>query len=194
MKNQLVELKSFIETQIKNYQKVNYIEIEFGKKISDNIFKTIYCDNNECEFAKLIKHFRNYQLSYSQGKMYKYLENSLKTFNNKYKLIQKSSLLEKTTLNYLKYDMNVQNINKENLEEFPLNKNYNEDLEYDEVNIHISKDSNDQLLIFQKRGDYNILKMELKIDINLPYTFLETLMTDIEKILIILEENGFSMV
>ena len=57
------QLQTFIEKQIKIYPKVNHLEILLGKQQSDNIFKTIYHDNNECEFAKLIKHFRNFKLS-----------------------------------------------------------------------------------------------------------------------------------
>ena len=194
MKTQLLQLRQFIENQIKTYEKINYLEIEFGKCLSDNIFKTIYQDNNELEFIKLVKHFRNYQLSYSQGKIYSYLDYSLKTFNNKYNLIQKTtSVLEKMNISMPNYDMHITNLNKENMEEFPCKKEYNDEVEYDEINIHISKDSNDQLLIFQKRGDYYILKLELKIDINLPYTYLNTLMEDIEKALNILNENGFKM-
>ena len=35
-----------------------------------------------------------------------------------------------------------------------------------------------------------MLKMELKLDLNLPYTYMDALMKDIEKVLKILEENG----
>jgi hypothetical protein len=188
----LSELRTFMEHQIKTYQKVNHIEILFGKAITPEIFKTIYRDNSECEFAKLIKDFRNFKLSYSQGKMYQYMDYSLKTFNNKYNVTHKNRNLEKLEIKNAKYDMLVLNINKEILEEFPLHKNYNEELEYDELNVHISGDSHDQLLIFQKKGEYHMLKMELKLDLNLPYTYMDALMKDIEKVLKILEENGFT--
>ena len=65
-------------------------------------------------------------------------------------------------------------------------------MEYDEVNIHLSKDSNEQLLIFQKKGDYHLLKLVLKIDVNLPYMLLDELMKDIKRVLKILEENGLT--
>jgi len=186
------QLQTFIEKQIKIYPKVNHLEILLGKQPSDNIFKTIYHDNNECEFAKLIKHFRNFKLSYSQGKMYKYLNYQLKTFNNKYTEIHKTTLLEKEIIHLSKYDMLVQNNNLEVLQEFPLKKEYNEEAEYDEVNIHLSKDSNEQLLIFQKKGDYHLLKLVLKIDVNLPYMLLDELMKDIKRVLKILEDNGLT--
>ena len=186
------QLQTFIEKQIKIYHKVNHLEILLGKQQSDNIFKTIYQDNNECEFAKLIKHFRNFKLSYSQGKRYQYLNHQLKTFNNKYTEIHKTTLLEKEIIHLSKYDMLVQNNNLEVLQEFPLKKEYNEEVEYDEVNIHLSKDSNEQLLIFQKKGDYHLLKLVLKIDVNLPYMLLDELMKDIKRVLKILEDNGLT--
>ena len=46
------ELREFLEKQIKSYQKINDVEIHFGKYVSGEIFKTIYQDNNECEFVK----------------------------------------------------------------------------------------------------------------------------------------------
>ena len=64
------KLKQFLQTQIETYSKTNYIEITFGTEIGENIFKTVYHDNNEIEFINLIKPFRNYKLSYSQGKEY----------------------------------------------------------------------------------------------------------------------------
>ena len=43
----------------------------FGKTV--NIFEPIYKDNNEIDFTNLIKPFRNYKLSYSQGKEYQFI-------------------------------------------------------------------------------------------------------------------------
>lgn len=189
MTAKLLQLRTFLEKQIKDYPQVNHIEIQFGKNVSDNIFRTIYQDNNECEFAKLVKHFRNFKLSYSQGKIYKYNDMSLKTFNNKYNVLCKGRLLEKIVLLDTNYDMLVSNNKIDIIDEFIIKKNYNEEAEYDEINIHLSQDSNDQLLIFQKKGDFQVLKMELKLDINLPYTYLDSLMEDIEKVLKILESQ-----
>ena len=46
------------------------------------------------KFLDIIKEFRNYKLSYSQGKIYKNMDTQLKTFNNKNNEIK--------GLNYLK--------------------------------------------------------------------------------------------
>ena len=184
-------LRKFIETQISTYEKINNIEIHFGSNLNENIFKTIFKENNECEFAKVIKHFRNYKLSYSQGKVFRYLDYKLKTFNNKYNEITKENVLEKETISMKNYDLLVMNNNIENILEIPLKKDYNEEFEYDEINIHLCKDSNDQLLIFQKNGDFNILKIKLKIEPRFPYKLLDDLMDDIKNALDILEENEF---
>ena len=61
--------KIFLQLQIDTYSKTNHIEIKFGE-VSEGIFKTIYQDNDEIDFINLIKPFRNYKLSYSQGKEY----------------------------------------------------------------------------------------------------------------------------
>ncbi len=190
MEHTLQNIHNFLDQQVKTYPQENYIQIYLGKKIEEGIFKTIYKNNNECEFAKLIKHFRNFKLSYSQGKIYQNLDTVLKTFNNKYNEVHRYLQMDRRIISHTKYDLCLENYQKEVLEEFPLQKNYNSEEEYDEVNIHISGDSHDQLLIFQKKGDYYLIKLELKLDINLPYKHLELLVKDIEKVLVILEEEG----
>lgn len=187
----LDKLREFLEIQIKTYQKTNFIEIKFGKCVGDGIFKTMYQDNNEIAFTNLIKPFRNYKLSYSQGKYYCIHNLVLKTFNNKYNQIQKIDNLESEILQTSKYDLQINNVNKENIEEFPIRKEYYLEEVYEEVNIHITQDSNEQLLIFQKNGDHHLLKLELKLELNLPYTYLDDLMMDIRKALQILESSNF---
>lgn len=193
METALAQLKKFLEFQIKTYQKANYIEIEFGKKISDEIFKTIYQDNDEIEFTKLIKPFRNYKLSYSQGKEYQLQNKVLKTFNNKYNQIIKRESLESEVISFPEYDVKVNNVNRQTMEEFPLQKDYFEEREFEEVNIHLNPESLDQLLIFQKLGDYHLLKMELLLDVNLPYHCLDNLVVAVRKILETLQEKNFQI-
>ena len=192
MEKLLIQIRKFIESQIKTYQKTNLIEIKFGKSIDEGIFKTIYQDNDEIAFIKLIKPFRNYKLSYSQGKIYFYNNHILKTFNNKYNVIQQIDVLESEVIKSKSYDIQINNINQKAIEEFPLQKKYHKEEEYEEVNIHITQDSNDQLLVFKKNGEYHQLMLELKIDLNLPYTYLDDLMNDIKKALLILENEGFT--
>ena len=192
MEKLLTQIRKFIESQIKTYQKTNLIEIKFGKSIDEGIFKTIYQDNDEIAFIKLIKPFRNYKLSYSQGKIYYHNNHVLKTYNNKYNIIQQLDVLETNVIKSTHYDIQINNINQKSVEEFLLQKKYHQEEEYEEVNIHITQDSNDQLLIFQKNGEYHQLKLELKIELNLPYTYLDDLMSDIKKALLILENEGFT--
>ena len=193
MESSLTQLKKFLEFQIKTYQKPNHIEIEFGKKISDEIFKTIYNDNDEIEFTKLIKPFRNYKLSYSQGKEYQIQNKVLKTFNNKYNQTTQRECLETEVIPFPDYDIKVNNIDRKNIEEFPLHQEYFQDREFEEVNIHLNPESLDQLLIFQKVGDYHQLKIELLLDINLPYHCLDDLVSAVQKILETLKDKGFQI-
>ncbi len=193
MESALAQLKKFLEFQIKTYQKPNHIEMEFGKKISDEIFKTIYRDNDEIEFTKLIKPFRNYKLSYSQGKEYQTHNKVLKTFNNKYKQITKRDCLETEVISFPDFDMQVNNVDRKTIEEFPLQKEYFQEREFEEVNIHLNPESLDQLLIFQKLGDYHMLKIELLLDVNLPYHCLDNLLEAVKNILETLQEKGFQI-
>jgi len=194
MESSLIKLKEFLEFQIKTYQKPNHIEIEFGKSISPEIFKTIYHENDEIEFTKLIKPFRNYKLSYSQGKEYNTKNKVLKTFNNKYNQIVERECLETEVISFPDYDLKFKNIDKKNIEEFPLQKEYYQECEFEEVNIHLNPESLDQLLIFQKRGDFHQLKIELLLDINLPYHCLDNLVLAVKKILETLQEYNFKIV
>ena len=194
MESSLIKLKEFLEFQIKTYQKPNHIEIEFGKSISPEIFKTIYHENDEIEFTKLIKPFRNYKLSYSQGKEYNTKNKVLKTFNNKYNQIVERECLETEVISFPDYDLKLKNIDKKNIEEFPLQKEYYQECEFEEVNIHLNPESLDQLLIFQKRGDFHQLKIELLLDINLPYHCLDNLVLAVKKILETLQEYNFKIV
>lgn len=194
MESALTQLRKFLEFQINTYVKPNYIEIEFGREISEEIFKTIYHENDEIEFTKLIKPFRNYKLSYSQGKEYHTQNTVLKTFNNKYNQIVKRDCLETEVISFPDYDLKVKNIDRKNIEEFPLQKEYYQECEFEEVNIHLNPESLDQLLIFQKRGDFHQLKIELKLDINLPYHCLDNLVLAVKKILETLAEHKFKIV
>lgn len=187
------KLKKFLETQIKTYSKPNYIEMTFGREIGENIFKTIYQDNNEIEFINLIKPFRNYKLSYSQGKEYKLNNLVLRTYNNKYNQISKLSTLETVVISFPEYQLQVCNIDMVSVEEFPLTKDYNQEELFEEVNIHLNPESHDQLLIFQKKGDYHCLKIQLLLDVNLPYKHLDNLVEGVEKILELLGEMDFKM-
>lgn len=187
--NQLSTIRNFIQTQIDTYKQVNNITIHFGKKINDDIFKTSCYEESEGKFAKLIEIFRNFKLSYSQGKIYKHEDKVLKTFNNKYNEIHKVYLLDSLDLESKNFDIKVSNDQMEKLFEFEPKREYCEEEDYDEFNVHLTQGSDKQLLIFQKKGDYNLIKIILNIEMNLPYTYLDTLMEDLEKVMIILDNE-----
>lgn len=186
-------LKNFLQTQINTYSKPNNIEITFGRTVGENIFKTIYQENNEIEFINLIKPFRNYKLSYSQGKEYQFNNLVLRTYNNKYNQILKRSTLETEVITFPEYQLQVCNVDISVVEEFPLSKDYHQEELFEEVNIHLNPESHDQLLIFQKKGDLYSLKIQLLLDVNLPYKHLDNLVDGVEKILEILKEMDFKM-
>ena len=133
-----------MQKQIDDYKKKNYIEIQIGKKVSENIFNTSL-DNT---FINIIKEFRNYKLSYSQGKIYKQKNLYFKTFNNKNSEIKKTELLENEFIQEQNsnYDILIYNNIIEDLSEFESSKYYNDEQEYDELNVHINDDI---LLVFQ---------------------------------------------
>ena len=91
------------------------------------------------------------------------------------------------------YQMQVCNVDCVPVEEFPVCKDYHQEELFEEVNIHLNPESHDQLLIFQKKGDYYLLKIQLLLDINLPYKHLDNLVDGVEKILKILGEMDFKM-
>ena len=187
--NHLPKIKNFIQNQIDTYKQVNNITIQFGKNIDGSIFKTSCYEESEGKFAKLIRIFRNFKLSYSQGKIYKYDDKVLKTFNNKYNEIHKLYLLDSLDLSCSNFDIKITNDSMEKLNEFEPRKEYCEEEEYDEFNVHLTQGSDKQLLIFQRKGEYNLIKIVLNIELNLPYTYLDSLMDDLEKVLKILEEE-----
>lgn len=164
-------IHEFVKKQIEIYKKTNYIEIQIGKKISDNIFKTSLEDT----YIELVKEFRNYKLSYSQGKLYKKSESYLKTFNNKNTEIKKVELLETEFIldDTNNFDILIINNIIDDQSEFESLKNYNDEQEYDELNIHLNDDI---LLVFQKVGEINSIKILLKIEKDLPYTYLDEYM------------------
>ena len=106
----------------------------------------------------------------------------------------KRECLETEVISFPDYDLKIKNIDRKNIEEFPLQKEYYQECEFEEVNIHLNPESLDQLLIFQKKGDFHQLKIELKLDINLPYHCLDNLVLAVKKILETLENNKFKIV
>lgn len=173
----ITQIHQFIKNQIEFYKKTNNIEIQLGKKISDNIFINSLGD----KYIDLVKEFRNYKLSYSQGKIYKKNNQYLKTFNNKKTDIKKTELLENEfIMNNDNFDILILNSIIEDFSEFESLRDYNDEQEYDELNIHLNDDI---LLVFQKIGDINSIKILLKIEKDLPYKYLDEYMNLVKDVL-----------
>lgn len=177
-----MSLKTFLQNQIENYKKVNNVEIQLGRKISDNIFRTKY-DNN---FIDIIKEFRSYKLSYSQGKIYKNLDIQLKTFNNKNNEIRRTKMLEREVECNSEFDMAMINNEITQINEFETNYNYDDELEYDEINIHLNDNI---LLVFMKVKDNYNIKFVITLDKDLPYTYLDEYVSKLEEVIEILKKN-----
>ena len=177
-----MSLKTFLQNQIENYKKVNNIEIQLGRSITENIFKTKYDKN----FIDIIKEFRSYKLSYSQGKIYKSLDTQLKTFNNKNNEIRRIKMLEREIECSNEFDMAMINNDSIPINEFETNFNYDDELEYDEINIHLNDNI---LLVFMKvKENYNI-KFLITLDKDLPYTYLGEYVSKMEEVIEILKKN-----
>ena len=177
-----MSLKTFLQNQIENYKKVNNIEIQLGRRITDNIFKTKYDKN----YIDIIKQFRSYKLSYSQGKIYKSLDTQLKTFNNKNNEIRRIKMLEREIECSNEFDMAMINNDIAPINEFETNFNYDDELEYDEINIHLNDNI---LLVFMKvKENYNI-KFLIMIDKDLPYTYLDEYVSKMKEVIEILKKN-----
>lgn len=177
-----MSLKTFLQNQIENYKKVNNIEIQLGRRITDNIFKTKYDKN----YIDIIKEFRSYKLSYSQGKIYKSLDTQLKTFNNKNNEIRRIKMLEREIECSNEFDMALINNDSIPINEFETNFNFDDELEYDEINIHLNDNI---LLVFMKVGENYNIKFLITLDKELPYTYLDEYVSKMEEVIEILKKN-----
>lgn len=179
-------INTFIEEQLDIYKKNINIEIILGdnQKITDIIFNNMIID--ESLINNIIKEFRNYKLSYSQGKIYKYLNYELKTFNNKMNEIYEITNLENSIIKFqnlgllLKHNNTIKQSNISNY------KNFNEEIIYDEICIHL----NDYLLLyFQNINNKYYIKYDMNLEKNICLKIKNETLDLLEKSLIILENN-----
>ena len=179
MNSHTENIKHFIKYQIDNYKKTNYIYVILGKTIDDNIFNTKVNES----FIEIVKEFRDYKLSYSQGKIYKNSDIEYKTFNNKNTEIKRVNNLEKEIINWNDNNLLLLNNDLTDIQEFEPKKLYNDEQEYDEINIHLN---DNMLLIFQKVGEFYNIKITLNIEKDLSYIYIDEYMELLDKTLITL--------
>ena len=181
MENNINTLKIFIKKQIETYKQENNIEIKLGRKITDDIFKLKL--NNP---LKIVKEFRNYKLSYSQGKIYKEKDLTYKTFNNKNSELIKKELLEKEILVGNTFDMIIVNNLIKNANVLPSKMEFDDEYEYEEICVHLDKN---MILKFENYLDMYSIKIILILEKDLPYTYQDEILKNLEKYLIFFEEN-----
>ena len=176
----------FIKNQIETYKQENIIEIKIGKKISDEIFKLKLNDP-----LKIVKEFRNYKLSYSQGKVYKESDLTYKTFNNKNSELIKEELLERNILVGGIFDLLITNMLTKNANVFPSKMDFDDEYEYEEINIHIDKN---MILKFENYLDMYLIKIILTLEKDLPYTYQDEIIKNLKIIFDIFEKNKNDLV
>ena len=175
----LQKIKDFNKQQIETYKRDNILEIKFGKITSGEIFSLKLKD-----ILYLVKNFRNYKLSYSQGKVYKYKDGYYKTFNNKNNISKKVDLLEKEMFIYDKYDLLIVNNLVKDLGYFPSKKEYHDEYEYDEINIYIDKN---MVLTFETYNDMFFIKIVIDLEKDLPYTYQDEVIENLKTVFELLE-------
>ena len=173
------EIKSFFTKQITTYDKENNLEFILGNKIENNILNNLVF--NEEKVNQIIKNFRHYKLSYSQGKVYKYLNYELKTYNNKFSEIIRKINLENeiNSIKDGKIDIILLNNQIDILQEFEIKNKYNEEYLYDELNVHLDENVT---LVFRNvdKENYSIRYL-IKLEKNLPLKFQNDYLEKIEQ-------------
>lgn len=176
----LHKIKDFNKNQIDNYKRNNTLEIKFGRIITEEIFSLKL--NNTID---LIKHFRNYKLSYSQGKVYKHQNGYYKTFNNKNNEMYNIELLEKEVIPYTNFDLLLVNNLMKSINIFPSKLEYHDEYTYDEVCIYVDKNV---ILKFETYNDLFFLKIIIELEKDLPYTYQDEIIENVKKIFDLLAE------
>lgn len=174
MDKTIQSIGNFLKNQIENYKQENNIEIKLGNKISNEIFK-LKLKNP----IKIIKKFRNYKLSYSQGKVYKEKDLSYKTFNNKNSELLKEDLLEKEIILGEKFDILILCNLLKTANVFPNKMNFDDEYEYEEICVHLDKN---MILKFENYLDMYLIKINIILEKDLPYTYQDEILKNLETV------------
>ena len=171
------KLKLFLKDQNDTYQKNNTFNINICKVISDNITDI----NVEEElFYRTLREYRTYKLNYSQGKMYQDLNKICITSCNRNNDINKYNLLERKVMNYNDKQIIINNYDSKNIDIFSNSKKYIIEENYEVLTVHI----NDNLKIyFEIIGDSYQIRIGLNLEKNIPNTFFEEYLKEIDNII-----------
>lgn len=178
------DITNFIETQLDVYKKNTDIEITLGLNKNSCIFDNLKID--ESKINNIIKNFRNYKLSYSQGKIYKNDNYVIKTFNNKNNEISENIVLENEIFKFGDLDLLVKNINITKFNNIHNSTQYNEEIIYDELCVHLNDYTK---LYFQNLNDTYNIKYHIYLEKNICLKIKNEILELLNNSIIILQNN-----
>tara|TARA_B110000483_G_C17796812_1_gene389765 strand:- start:38 stop:577 length:540 start_codon:yes stop_codon:yes gene_type:complete len=171
------DLKQILKNQKEIYSKNNTFEINLCNNKSPNITEL---NIDEELFYKTLREYRNYKLNYSQGKYYQDLNQICITSCNRNSDIYKYNLLERENLNYNGKDILIINKESKIIDIFTNNLKYIIEENYEVLTVHI----NENLKInFEIIGDSHQIKINLKLEKDIPNTYFEEYLKEIDKII-----------
>ena len=171
------KLKLFLKSQNDTYQKNNTFDINLCKVISDNITEI---NLDEELFYKTLREYRTYKLNYSQGKYYQDLNKICITSCNRNNDITKYNLLEREIIDYNGKQIIINNRDIQTIDIFSNSKKYIIEQNYEVLTVHI----NDNLKIyFEIIGDSHQIRIGLNLEKNIPNTFFEEYLKEIDNII-----------
>ncbi len=171
------KLRKHLKHQVETYQRNNTFEINICRLKSDNISDL---NVDEEKFYNTLKHYRNYKLSYSQGKIYQDLNQICTTSCNRNSTTLQYHLLERNNLDYNGTNILVCNKEIKELDLFRNKYNYLIEDNYEILSVHL----NENLKInFEIIGDSHQIKVSLNLEKNIPNTYFEEYLSEFDKII-----------
>lgn len=171
------QLRKYLKTQVDTYQRNNTFEINICTNKSDNI-SDLRID--EEKFYNILKQYRNYKLSYSQGKIYQDLNEICTTSCNRNSTTLKYHTLERNNMDYNGTNILVCNKDIKELDLFRNKYNYIIEDNYEILSVHLN---NNLKINFEIIGDSHQIKVSLNLEKNIPNTYFEEYLKEFDKII-----------
>lgn len=175
---------TFIDKQIKTYEKDLTLEFIFGNKINSYSFQNTNIE--ESSLNKIIKEFRNYKLGYSQGKIYKLDDKIIKTYNNKNTEIYEKKELENSIVDLDKFSLLLLNMYEKKMDNMECKKTYYEEYLYDELTVLLNEYL---VLVFYNFLGENHIKFKLNIEKNICLKNKKEIYDKINESIMIIQNN-----
>ena len=175
------DLASYLKEQQETYNRDNNYNILISTNQNKNFDKLLDLNTDEEIFYKILRNFRNYKLSYSQGKFYQNLNTICITSCNRNTNIHQYILLDHKILETSNCKLLVNNKAITYLDNFITNKNYEIEEDYENLSIHL----NENLKInFEIIGNSFQIKLDLSLEKNIPDLYFNSYLKEIEKIVL----------